>query len=44
LGDGAMPKIEAIDSISARPLFKDVLPHIVQDAIDAEVISEEEGL
>jgi len=43
LGDGAMPKIEAIDSISARPLFKDVLPYIVQDSIDAEIISEEEG-
>ena len=44
LGDGTMPKIETIDSISARPLFKDVLPHIVQDSIDAEIISEEEGL
>jgi hypothetical protein len=37
-----MPKIEAIDANSARPLFKDVIPHIVQDSIDAEVISEEE--
>jgi hypothetical protein len=44
LGDGAMPKIETIDSISARPLFKDVIPHIVQDSIDAEIISQEEGL
>ena len=42
-GDGSMPKIEAIDANSARPLFKDVIPHIVQDSIDAEVISEEEG-
>jgi hypothetical protein len=41
LGDGTMPKIETIDSISARPLFKDVIPHIVQDSIDAEIISEE---
>jgi hypothetical protein len=43
LGDGAMPKIETIDPNSARPLFKDVIPHIVQDSIDAEIISEEEG-
>lgn len=42
LGDGSMPKIESIDSISARPLFKDVIPRIVQDSIDAEIISEEE--
>jgi hypothetical protein len=39
-----MPKIESIDSISARPLFKDVIPHIVQDSIDAEIISEESVL
>jgi hypothetical protein len=44
LGDGAMPKIETIDANSARPLFKDVIPHIVQDSIDAEIISQEEGL
>ena len=44
LGDEAMPKIETIDSISARPLYKDVIPHIVQDSIDAEIVSEEEGL
>jgi hypothetical protein len=43
LGDGAMPKIETIDPNSARPLFKDVIPHIVQDSIDAETISQEEG-
>lgn len=42
LGDSSMPKIEAIDSISARPLFKDVIPHIVQESIDAEIISQEE--
>jgi hypothetical protein len=42
-GDGAMPKIETIDANSARPLFKDVIPHIVQDSIDAEIISQEEG-
>jgi hypothetical protein len=42
-GDANMPKIETIDPNSARPLFKDVIGHIVQDSIDAEVISEEEG-
>jgi hypothetical protein len=42
LGDGAMPKIETIDANSARPLFNDVIPHIVQDSIDAEIISQEE--
>jgi hypothetical protein len=41
--EGSIPKIETIDATSARPLFKDVIPHIVQDSIDAEVISEEEG-
>jgi hypothetical protein len=42
-GDGNMPKIETIDPNSARPLFKDVIGHIVQDSIDAEIISEEEA-
>ncbi len=42
-GDGSMPKIETIDANSARPLFKDVIGNIVQDSIDAEIISEEEG-
>jgi hypothetical protein len=42
-GDGNMPKIETLDANSARPLFKDVIPHIVQDSIDAEVISEEDA-
>jgi hypothetical protein len=44
VGDGTMPKIETIDANSARPLFKDVIPHIVQDSIDAEIILQEEGL
>lgn len=42
LGVSSIPKIETIDPISARPLFKDVIPHIVQDSIDAEIISQEE--
>jgi hypothetical protein len=42
LGDRSIPKIETIDINLARPLFKDVIPHIVQDSIDAEIISQEE--
>jgi hypothetical protein len=41
--DAALPQIESLDPNSARPLFKDVIPHIVQDTIDAEIISEEEA-
>jgi hypothetical protein len=41
LGNSSMPKIETIDVNLARPLFKDVIPHIVQDSIDAEIISQE---
>jgi hypothetical protein len=41
-GDGTIPKIEIIDINLARPLFKDVIPHIVQDSIDAEIISQED--
>ena len=41
-GDRSIPKIETIDPISARPLFRDVIPHIVQDSIDAEIISQED--
>ncbi len=42
-GELPMPPIETIEPNTARPLFRDVLPRIVQDAIDAEVISEEEA-
>ena len=42
LGDRSIPEIETIDINLARPLFKDVIPHIVQDSIDAEIISQEE--
>jgi hypothetical protein len=41
-GDGTIPKIEIIDINLARPLFKDVIPHIVQDSIDAEIKSQED--
>lgn len=34
------PAIEVIDAAQAKPLFHDVVPHIIQDAIEAEIISE----
>jgi hypothetical protein len=34
------PRIEVIDVSQAKPLFHDVIPHIVRDAIEAEIISE----
>jgi hypothetical protein len=37
------PRIEVIDVAQAKPLFHDVIPHIVRDAIEAEVISDPEG-
>ena len=37
------PRIEVIDVLQAKPLFHDVIPHIVRDAIEAEVISDPEG-
>jgi hypothetical protein len=35
------PRVEVISPEQARPLLRDVLPHIIQDAIDAEVIPDE---
>ena len=34
------PQIEVIDIAQAKPLFHDVIPHIVRDAIEAEIVSE----
>jgi hypothetical protein len=34
------PQIEVIDVAQAKPLFHDVIPHIVRDAIEAEIVSE----
>jgi hypothetical protein len=34
------PRIEVIDVAQAKPLFHDVIPHIVRDAIEAEIVSE----
>jgi len=34
------PRIEVIDVAQAKPLFHDVIGHIVRDAIEAEIISE----
>jgi hypothetical protein len=36
------PQIQVIDVSQAKPLFHDILPHIVRDAIEAEIISEGE--
>jgi hypothetical protein len=36
------PQIQVIDVSQAKPLFHDVIPHIVRDAIEAEIISEGE--
>jgi hypothetical protein len=40
LTDASAPQIQVIDAAQAKPLFHDVIPHIVQDAIEAEIISE----
>jgi len=34
------PQIQVIDVAQAKPLFHDVIGHIVRDAIEAEIISE----
>jgi hypothetical protein len=34
------PRIELINVSQAKPLFYDVIPHIVRDAIEAEIVSE----
>jgi hypothetical protein len=39
---GDMPRVQVIDAQQAKPLLHDVLPAILRDAIDAEIISEEE--
>ena len=36
--NGTPPKIQVLDPSQARPLFQDVIPHLLQDAIDADVI------
>jgi len=40
LSTSSTPQIEIIDASQAKPLFHDVIPHIVQDAIEAEIVSE----
>jgi hypothetical protein len=35
------PQIQVIDVLQAKPLFHDVIPHIVRDAIEAEIIEGE---
>jgi hypothetical protein len=34
------PQIQVIDVSQAKPLFHDVIPHIVRDAVEAEIVSE----
>jgi hypothetical protein len=34
------PRIQVIDVSQAKPLFHDVIPHIVRDAVEAEIVSE----
>jgi len=34
------PQIQVIDISQAKPLFHDVIPHIVRDAVEAEIVSE----
>jgi hypothetical protein len=36
--NGTLPKIQVLDPSQARPLFQDVIPHLLQYAIDADVI------
>ncbi len=44
LQPGNHPQIQILETNQARPLFQDVLPRLVQDAIEAEVIfNEPEG-
>ena len=37
------PQLQVIDTQEARSLFMDVMPHIIEDAIEAEIIEEQEG-
>ncbi len=36
---GRQPQLQVLDTIQARPLFQDVIPRLVEDAIEAEVIT-----
>ena len=38
---GTQPQLQVLDTAQARPLFQDVIPHLVQDAIEAEVITKD---
>lgn len=40
LSSGSAPQIQVIEAGNAQPLFHDVIPEIVQDAIEADVIQE----
>jgi hypothetical protein len=34
------PQIQVLDSAQARPLFQDVIPHLLQDSIEADLIKD----
>jgi len=37
---GTPPQIQVLDSAQARPLFQDVIPHLLQDSIEADLIKD----
>jgi len=37
---GTPPQIQILDSTQARPLFQDVIPHLLQDSIEADLIKD----
>ena len=41
--NGSNPELQVIDIQEARSLFMDVMPRIIEDAIEAEIIEDQEG-
>ncbi len=41
---GEVPQVKIIEPALAKPLYHDIIPNLVRDAIDAEIISEEEPI
>jgi hypothetical protein len=37
---GDAPRVQVIDAQQAKPLLRDVLPAVIRDAIEAEIISD----
>lgn len=40
--NGEPPQVKVIEPALAKPLYHDIIPNLMRDAIDAEIISEEE--